>query len=83
MIAIVGVFAAAFGATLETLFSTGCQVAQYFGWSYGQVQPRARAARFTTVIAGVLVLSTGLARTTVNPITVTIMRWCSVPCGSR
>lgn len=73
VIAIIGVFAATFGATLETLFSTGYQLAQYFGWSYGEVQPPARAARFTTAIAGVLLLSTALALTTVNPITVTII----------
>ncbi|MBA2546707.1 MAG: divalent metal cation transporter [Solirubrobacterales bacterium] len=33
-IAIVGIFAATFGATLETLLATGYDVAQYFGWSY-------------------------------------------------
>jgi len=40
-IALVGVFAATFGATLETLFSTGYDLAQYFGWAYGEVQPPA------------------------------------------
>jgi Mn2+/Fe2+ NRAMP family transporter len=73
VIAIIGVFAATFGATLETLFSTGYQLAQYFGWSYGEVQPPARGARFTTAIAGMLLLSTALALTTLNPITVTIV----------
>jgi manganese transport protein len=73
IIAIIGVFAATFGATLETLFSTGYQLAQYFGWSYGEVQPPARAARFTTTIVGMLLLSTALALTTLNPITVTIV----------
>lgn len=73
IIAIVGIFAATFGATLETLFATGYEVAQYFGWSYGKVQPPARAARFTTVIIGLLLLSTAFALTTLNPITVTIV----------
>ena len=41
IIAIVGIFAATFGATLETLFATSYDVAQYFGWSYGKVQPPA------------------------------------------
>ncbi|MDQ4054343.1 MAG: divalent metal cation transporter [Actinomycetota bacterium] len=71
-IAILGVFAATFGATLETLFATGYDVAQYFGWSYGEVQPPVRAARFTTTIGVLLLGATALALTTVDPITVTI-----------
>lgn len=70
--AIVGIFAATFGATLETLFATGYDIAQYFGWSYGKVQPMAQASRFTTVTATLLLGSTALALTTLNPITVTI-----------
>ena len=72
VIAPVGVFAATFGATLETLFSTGYDLAQYFGWAYGKVQPPARSTRFTTSILALLLLSTALALTTLNPITVTI-----------
>jgi Mn2+/Fe2+ NRAMP family transporter len=73
IVAIIGIFAATFGATLETLFATGYEVAQYFGWSYGKVQPPARAARFTVVTVAVLLSSTALALTTLNPITVTIV----------
>ena len=72
-IAIIGIFAATFGATIETLFATGYEVAQFFGWSYGKVQPHARAARFTTLTVAVLVGATALALTTINPITVTIV----------
>nr|MBA2694487.1 divalent metal cation transporter [Actinomycetota bacterium] len=72
VITLVGVFAATFGATLETLFATGYEVAQYAGWSYGEVQPPARTARFTTVVAAVLLGATALALTTLDPITVTI-----------
>ena len=71
-VALVGVFAATFGATLETLFSTGYTIAQYFGWSYGEVQPPARAARFTVAVAVLLLGATALALSTINPITVTI-----------
>jgi Mn2+/Fe2+ NRAMP family transporter len=71
-IAIVGIFAATFGATLETLFATGYDLAQYFGWSYGEVQKPERAARFTVTIVSVLLLAVALALTTVNPITVTV-----------
>ena len=72
-IAILGIFAATFGATLETLLATGYDVAQYFGWSYGKLQPPVRASRFTTVVLLLLLGSTGLALTTVDPITVTIL----------
>jgi Mn2+/Fe2+ NRAMP family transporter len=72
-IAIVGIFAATFGATLETLLASGYDVAQYFGWSYGKLQPPARASRFTTVTLVLLLGSTALALTTVDPITVTIV----------
>jgi manganese transport protein len=72
-VAIVGIFAATFGATLETLFATGYDVAQYFGWSYGKMQSPARTARFMTVTVLLLLVSTGLALTTLNPITVTIV----------
>jgi manganese transport protein len=73
IIAIIGIFAATFGATLETLFASGYDVAQYFGWSYGKVQSPARASRFTAVMLGLLLSATALALTTVNPITVTII----------
>ncbi|MCA1678959.1 MAG: divalent metal cation transporter, partial [Actinobacteria bacterium] len=73
IVAIVGIFAATFGATLETLFATGYEISQYFGWSYGEVQPPARAARFTTVMLVMLLGSAALALTTLNPITVTIV----------
>lgn len=71
-VAIVGIFAATFGATLETLFATAYDLAQYFGWSYGEVQSPARASRFTVALVTVLCLAVGLALTTLDPITVTI-----------
>ena len=73
VLAVVGIFAATFGATMETLFATGYDIAQYFGWSYGKRQPPAQAARFTTVTATLLLLSVALALTTLNPIQVTIV----------
>lgn len=73
IVAIVGIFAATFGAALETLFATGYDVAQYFGWSYGKVQSPARAARFTTVMLAMLFGATAFALTTIDPITVTIV----------
>jgi manganese transport protein len=73
IIAIIGIFSVTFGAALETLFATGYDIAQYFGWSYGKVQSPARSSRFTTVLLLLLLSSTGLALTTINPITVTIV----------
>jgi manganese transport protein len=73
IVAIVGIFAATFGATLETLFATGYECAQAFGWSYGKLQPAAQASRFTTVVLALLLAGTVLALTTLNPITVTIV----------
>ncbi|HVL94797.1 MAG TPA: divalent metal cation transporter [Solirubrobacteraceae bacterium] len=73
VVAIVGVFAVTFGATLETLFAAGYDVSQYFGWSYGKLQKPVRASRFMTLIAILVVAACALALTTINPITVTIV----------
>ena len=72
-VALVGIFAVTFGAAIETLFATGYNVAQYFGWSYGKMQPPARAARFMTLVGVVVLAATVFALTTVNPITVTVV----------
>jgi Mn2+/Fe2+ NRAMP family transporter len=68
---ILGIFAATFGAALETGLSTGYCIAQYFGWQWGKyVRPR-QAARFhlvvlVAVLLGVLVIMSG-----VDPVRVT------------
>ena len=68
---LVGIFAATFGAALETGLSAGYTVAQYLGWPWGKhVRPR-EAARFhlvvmVTLVGGLLVTLTG-----VDPIKVT------------
>ena len=72
-IAIAGVFAVTFGATLETLFAAGYDVAQYFGWSYGKLQEPVRASRFMVLVGLLVVGACALALTTVNPITITIV----------
>jgi manganese transport protein len=70
-IAILGFFAATFGAACETGLSVGYSIGQYFGWQWGKgVRPR-EAARFhavllvSTILAGVVLL------TTVDPVLVT------------
>ncbi|MFG2007217.1 NRAMP family divalent metal transporter [Spirillospora sp. NPDC048911] len=69
--AILGIFAATFGATLETALSCGYTVAQYFGWQWGKFVAPVKAARFhTVVLASLLIAGMGIL-TTVDPITVT------------
>jgi Mn2+/Fe2+ NRAMP family transporter len=69
--ALIGIFAATFGAALETSLSAGYTIAQHFGWTWGKfVRPR-QAARFHLVVllsiaAGVLFGISG-----VDPVKVT------------
>ncbi|MEU8151235.1 divalent metal cation transporter [Nonomuraea sp. NPDC048901] len=68
---IFGVFAATFGATLETALSSGYTISQYFGWQWGKlVRPR-DAARFHSVVLAGVVIATALILTTIDPIMVT------------
>jgi manganese transport protein len=70
-VVIIGVFAATFGAALETALSAGYTVAQYLGWQWGKLVAPRDAARFHAVVllsilAGLLFIETG-----VDPIKVT------------
>ncbi|MEY2398009.1 MAG: manganese transport protein [Actinomycetota bacterium] len=68
---IIGIFAATFGAALETAMSSGYCVAQYFGWQWGKfVKPR-EAARFHVVMLAAIVATTLFALTGVDPVKVT------------
>ncbi len=68
---LVGMFAAIFSAALETSLSAGYTVSQFFGWQWGKyVRPR-EASRFHLTVIVALVLSVGLALTTIDPIKVT------------
>jgi Mn2+/Fe2+ NRAMP family transporter len=70
-IAILGFFAATFGAACETGLSVGYSIGQYFGWQWGKfVRPR-QAARFHLVILLSTVLAAVVLLTTVDPILVT------------
>jgi Mn2+/Fe2+ NRAMP family transporter len=68
---LLGIFAATFGAALETGLSAGYTVAQYLGWQWGKaVRPR-QAPRFhlliiVVIVAGALFLFSG-----VDPVKVT------------
>jgi Mn2+/Fe2+ NRAMP family transporter len=68
---ILGIFAATFGAALETALSSGYCVAQYFGWQWGKfVKPR-DAARFHLVVLGAVLLGVLVIMTGVDPVRVT------------
>jgi manganese transport protein len=68
---ILGIFAATFGAALETGLSTGYCVAQYLGWQWGKfVRPR-QAARFHVVVLVAVLLGVFVILTGVDPIRVT------------
>jgi len=70
-IVLLGVFAATFGAALETSLSCGYTIAQYFGWQWGKfVRPR-QASRFHVVIIICLILSILVLMTAVDPVKVT------------
>jgi len=70
-IALLGFFAATFGAACETGLSVGYSIGQYFGWQWGKfVRPRA-AARFHLVILLSTILAAVVLLTTVDPILVT------------
>ena len=61
-LAIIGVFAATFGAAMETSLSAGYTVAQYFGWPWGKLLRPRQATRFhTVVLVSILVARRGAA----------------------
>jgi Mn2+/Fe2+ NRAMP family transporter len=68
---ILGIFAATFGAALETGLSAGYAVSQYLGWQWGKyVRPR-DAARFHLVVLGSIIGALLFALSGVDPIKVT------------
>jgi Mn2+/Fe2+ NRAMP family transporter len=70
-LAILGVFAATFGAAMETSLSAGYTVAQYFGWSWGKFLRPRQAARFHTVVLISILLAVIALLTTIDPIQLT------------
>jgi manganese transport protein len=70
-IALLGFFAATFGAACETGLSVGYSLAQYFGWQWGKfVRPR-QAARFHLVLLLSTIAAVAVLLTTIDPIKVT------------
>jgi Mn2+/Fe2+ NRAMP family transporter len=69
--AILGVFAATFGAALETGLSAGYTISQYLGWPWGKHLRAREAARFHLVILLSVVLATLIGLLGVDPVKVT------------
>ena len=61
-----------FGATMETLMSTGYITAQFFGWSCCINGRKVRSSRFNALMIAVLIGAVLFALTTIYPIEVTI-----------
>jgi Mn2+/Fe2+ NRAMP family transporter len=70
-VAILGFFAATFGAAMETGLSAGYTIAQYFGWQWGKrVRPR-DAARFHLVLLVSMLIGVAALFTTIDPVLLT------------
>jgi Mn2+/Fe2+ NRAMP family transporter len=70
-VALLGFFAATFGAALETGLSAGYTVAQYFGWPWGKATKPVDAARFHAVVLLTILIAVAVGLTTVDPVKVT------------
>jgi Mn2+/Fe2+ NRAMP family transporter len=68
---ILGIFAATFGATLETALSSGYTLSQYFGWQWGKFVHPGNAARFHATLLLSVIAGVALILTTIDPIMVT------------
>jgi Mn2+/Fe2+ NRAMP family transporter len=71
VLVIIGVFAATFGAALETTLSAGYTIAQFLGWPWGKFRRPAEAARFHMTMMLCLILGLGVLATGVDPVAVT------------
>jgi Mn2+/Fe2+ NRAMP family transporter len=71
VVVLLGVFAATFGAAMETGLSCGYTVAQYFGWQWGKLVAPRQAARFHVVVMASIVLGVLVLFTTVDPVQLT------------
>jgi manganese transport protein len=68
---LIGIFAATFGAALETALSAGYTVAQYLGWPWGKHRRPRQASRFHVVILLSLLAGLVIALSGVDPVKVT------------
>ncbi len=71
IVAILGFFAATFGAALETGLSVSYTVSQYFGWQWGKLTTPKEAPRFHAIVLLGIIMATAIGLTSVDPIKVT------------
>jgi len=70
-VVIIGIFAATFGAALETSLSAGYVVAQYLGWPWGKRGAPRTASRFHVVVLMSIIAAALFGLTGVDPVKVT------------
>jgi manganese transport protein len=70
-VALLGFFAATFGAACETGLSVGYSISQYFGWQWGKYVRPAEASRFHATLLLCSIVAAAVLLTTVDPIKVT------------
>ena len=70
LLALLGMFFAFAGATIENCLSTAYNIAQFFRWSWGKRRKPAEVPRFTASWIAVLVLATAIILTGVDPVQV-------------
>jgi Mn2+/Fe2+ NRAMP family transporter len=70
-VVILGIFAATFGAALETALSAGYAVSQYLGWQWGKFVAPRDAARFHAVLLAAVVVAAVIGLSGVDPVKVT------------
>jgi Mn2+/Fe2+ NRAMP family transporter len=70
-VALLGIFAATFGAALETSLSAGYTVAQYLGWPWGKHRRPRQASRFHAVILIAILAAVVIACSGIDPVKVT------------
>jgi Mn2+/Fe2+ NRAMP family transporter len=70
-VVLIGIFAATFGAALETALSSGYVMAQYLGWPWGKHVAPHRATRFHVVIMATMIASVLFGLSGVDPVKVT------------
>jgi manganese transport protein len=71
ILALVGTLFAVSGAAIDSAFSGGYNIAQFFGWEWGKYRHNAGAPRFTIAWIVMLVLAFLIVVTGVDPIMVT------------
>jgi manganese transport protein len=71
LLAIVGILFAVGGAAIDTVFSGGYNLAQFFGWEWGRYRHPRNAPRFALSWLVLLVLALAIVLTGVDPIMLT------------